>query len=204
MYSKIAIEPLSDTQKRNLIKGRGVRVRHNPTSAQHLYLSAQQLKQLARAHRMGRGITLTMDPHQSNCHQRDGVYGSGIFGKKFDKFVAKTIGQKAKDKLYAGLNTVGKPLAKMAIGKAAKMAEALGVPGPAVGAIRQTAQNYIDDPGKFQTRHGFPEQIAASAMQGAMAGSGIKFHAKPKKKVVRRRGGALYPAGGALYPAGQF
>ena len=204
MYHKVAISPLSDTQKRNLIKGRGVRVKHNPSSAQHVYMSAQQMKKLEKAHRLGRGITLIMDPHQATSHQKDGCYGGGIFGPKFDKFVAKTIGQKAKDKLYLGLNYIAKPLVKGAIGKLAKTAESLGIPGPAVGAMRQVAQNYIEDPGKFQTKDGFKKNIVASALEGAASGAGVRFHSKPKAKPKRKRGGALYPAGGALFPAGGY
>lgn len=204
MYHKVAIKPLSVTQRRNMIKGRGVRVRHDPSSPQHVYMSNQQMKQLDSAHRKGRGITLVMDPHQANCHKKDGCYGSGIFGPKFDKFVAKTIGQKAKDKLYTGLNMIAKPLVKGAIGKVAKAAELYGIPGPAVGAMRQVAQNYIEDPGKFQTKEGFKKNIVASALEGVTSGAGTRQRKPPRKPPRRKRGGALFPAGGALFPAGGY
>jgi len=202
-YHKINVSPLSQNQQRNLIKGKGVRIKHSPNGKHYLHLSQEQLKRLERAHRAGRGMVLTMDPYQMENHKQ--VFGTGIFGKKFDAFVERKLGKEKKDKIYGTINKFVKPVAKFGINMASKMGEAYGVPAPVMGAMRGVANDYIDDPGKFQgqPRNQTLGLLRDSAFKGAM-GAGVSFHkSKPKPKPKPRcRGGALFPAGGALYPAG--
>jgi hypothetical protein len=106
MYQAIPIKQLSLNQAKNLVKGKGVRVMHDPNSSFKVNMSPQQIKKLSKAHRAGKGMTLTMDPYQQE------ITGQGIFGKKFDKWMQKTaVGRK----IYKGVETIGKPLLKKAI-----------------------------------------------------------------------------------------
>jgi hypothetical protein len=105
--------------------------------------------------------------------------GQGIFGTKFDDFVEKTIGKKAKDVIYKGAEII-KPLAKTAITagltSAATAASALqpefaplflaGVP-----LASSFASDYLDRPSDYQgqqkkaTKHLARKEIASAIAQ---------------------------------------
>lgn len=220
MYNQIPVEDLSPNQMRNLISGRGVRVKHSAQGKHIINMSNEQVKKLSRAHKMGRGITIVLDPYQQDQHKE--IFGKGIFGKKFDNFVVKTIGQQKKDKLYNVLNKVGKPVLKAGLAGLSVVGQAYGVPGKVTGALRSVANDYIDNPGKFQSmkENELIDTMATSATKGMKLGAGVKRGRPKKAKTTKAKapkaiqfhssGGALYPAGymantrrgGALYPAG--
>lgn len=188
MYRKVAVAPLSVNQMRNMVSGRGVRVKHSPTGKHQLMLSAEQMKRMARAHGQGKGITIIMDPYQQDQHKQ--MFGGSILGKKFDNFMVRKLGQDKKDKLYGTVNKFGKPLAKKGIAKLSQMATKLGLDPRAISSIENIATDYIEDPGRFQTQ-GFMSEFGKSGMKGLTA---------PKEMATgegrrRRRGGALFPAG---------
>jgi hypothetical protein len=160
MYQAIPIKQLSLNQAKNLVKGKGVRVMHDPRSSFKVNMSPQQIKKLSKAHRAGKGMTLTMDPYQQE------ITGQGIFGKKFDKWMQKTaVGRK----IYKGVETIGKPLLKKAITLGTT---ALSAYNPAIanrlGAI---ANAYVDDPSKYN--EGDPRTALMNLGRTAITGEGI-------------------------------
>lgn len=188
MYRKVAVAPLSANQMRNMVSGRGVRVKHSPSGKQQLMLSAEQMKRMARAHGQGKGITIIMDPYQQDQHKQ--MFGGSILGKKFDNFMVKKLGQDKKDKLYGAVNKFGKPLAKKGIAKLSQMATKLGLDPRAISSIENIATDYVEDPGRFQTK-GFMSEFGKSGMKGLTAPKEISTG----EGMRRRRGGALFPAG---------
>ena len=122
--------------------------------------------------------------------------GNGIFGRKFDNFVEKTIGKKAKDTIYKGADKI-KPFVKQGISKVAELAPeigatalsgvamALGQPelvpvaqmaGRQLGKMagdagKSFASDYLDDPEKYQgysDRSGNRDVNAPKTLQGAV------------------------------------
>jgi len=66
MYNPISIAPLSESQILKALKGLPVRV---SVGNQHdVELSAQQFKNLSKAHQKGKILTITMDPYQVQNH----------------------------------------------------------------------------------------------------------------------------------------
>lgn len=138
MYEPVRIQQLSLNQAKNLVKGKGVRVKHDPRSPFTVHLSPDQIKKLTRAHKSGKSFTLTLDPYQQE------ITGKGIFGAKFDRWAKKTFGEK----IYHGVEKIGKPLLKAGI-KAGTAALGSYV-SPAVAArIGQVANAYVDNPSKY-------------------------------------------------------
>jgi len=62
MYHKASISPLSSTQISKILNGHSVRV--SAGNGHDIELSKEQLKKFSRAHKSGKGMTLTMDPYQ--------------------------------------------------------------------------------------------------------------------------------------------
>jgi hypothetical protein len=73
MYHKASIAPLSSTQISKVLNGHSVRVSHG--NGHNIELSKEQFKKFAKAHKTGKGMTLTMDPYQIHNHQH--LRGSG-------------------------------------------------------------------------------------------------------------------------------
>lgn len=68
---------------------------------------------------------LTPEYHQEVKAQNPDMSGSGIFGKKFDRFVRRTIGKKAKRQLYNATKVL-KPYLKRGLDELEKIAPELG------------------------------------------------------------------------------
>ena len=66
MYHKASISPLSSTQISKILNGHSVRV--SPGNKHDIELSKEQFKKFAKAHKKGKGMTLTMDPFQIQNH----------------------------------------------------------------------------------------------------------------------------------------
>jgi hypothetical protein len=140
-------------------------------------MTPQQIKKLSKAHRAGKGMTLTLDPYQQE------MTGQGIFGKKFDKWMQKTaVGRK----IYQGVEKVGKPLLKKAITMGTT---ALSAYNPAIaqrlGAI---ANAYVDDPSKYN--EGDPRTALMNLGRTAITGEGIFGNRVDRlvKRAVGQRG----------------
>ena len=77
MYHSASIAPLSESQITKALKGLPVRV---SVGNQHdVELSAQQFKNLSKAHKKGKASTITMDPFQIQNHMH--LLGSGVLKK---------------------------------------------------------------------------------------------------------------------------
>lgn len=79
-YFPTKVGKLSDNQMRNLINGRGVRIKQG--SENILNLSREQIKKLERAAKKGAGVTLVLDPYQCAQHMQGGALGAKKIGKK--------------------------------------------------------------------------------------------------------------------------
>ena len=67
MYHKASIAPLSSTQISKILNGHSVRI--SAGNGHDIELSKEQLKKFAKAHKSGKGMTVTMDPYQMQNHQ---------------------------------------------------------------------------------------------------------------------------------------
>ena len=77
MYHPASIAPLSESQITKALKGLPVRV---SVGNQHdVELSAQQFKNLSKAHKKGKASTITFDPFQIQNHMH--LLGSGVLKK---------------------------------------------------------------------------------------------------------------------------
>ena len=171
MYETVRISPLSLSQTKNLVKGKGVRVKHDPRSNFTISLSPQQVKKLSKAHKAGKGITLTLDPYQQQ------ITGKGIFGDKFDRWAKKTFGEK----VYHGVEKIGKPILKKAItmGTAALSPYVSPVVAQRLGAV---ANAYVDEPSKYN--RGDPKAGLMKLAKTAITGQGV-FGSKVDRAVKR-------------------
>ena len=177
MYHPITVDHLSPTQIRNLLSGRGVRVKLG--NAHKLHVSEQQYKKMHSAHRKGKGMTLQFDPFQ--MHQHGGSLKS--FGKML-KQGAQHIGHALK------------PMAREAfLGAVPGMVEGLSAMTgqPELMALTPMAQNFAGQAfdygahkvGVGRKRHvGRPKRGGAINFRGMlkkgfeMAKPHIKHHAQ--------------------------
>jgi hypothetical protein len=148
-----------------------------------------------RTFNKGKGTNIQLSPEEILVNQQNApqLQGKGIFGKKFDDFVNKTIGSKAKDAIY---NTADmfKPIIKEGIDKASEYAPEIGasalsglalasgnpalIPFAAEAGRRlgsqfgqrgaNLAKDYLDNPSNYQgSNAGGPRNsIAASSLMG--------------------------------------
>lgn len=91
---------------------------------------------ISRSFSRGKGAEISLNPDEimSNLNATPEMEGKGIFGKKFDRFVEKTIGKKAKDVIYKGADLLKKPI-KEGIDKLAEYAPELGASALTAGAL---------------------------------------------------------------------
>lgn len=128
MYYPTKVGKLSDAQMRNLMNGRGVRVR---SGAEHiLNLTKEQIKKLERAAKKGAGVTLVLDPYQCE-HMKGGAIG----GKKLGRKIVSGLKVAGKHAIEQGL-PIALGLASMAAG------DPTGMSGAAAGNI---AAEYASD-----------------------------------------------------------
>jgi hypothetical protein len=102
MYHKASISPLSSTQVSKILNGHSVRI--SAGNGHDIELSKEQLKKFSRAHKSGKGMTLTMDPFQMQNHQH--LRGSGNV-KKTLRGSAKRLITSATDRAIRALEGSG-------------------------------------------------------------------------------------------------
>ena len=102
MYHKASISPLSGTQISKILNGHSVRV--SAGNGHDIELSKEQFKKFIKAHKNGKGMTLTMDPYQMQNHQY--LRGSGNV-KKTAKGNAKRLITSATDRAIRALDGSG-------------------------------------------------------------------------------------------------
>jgi len=159
---------------------------------------------VAKVFRRGKGSTIQLSPEELQANAQ--VVGSGIFGKKFDRFVKKTIGKKATKSIYGALDKVAKPIVNTAIDTAGAAAMAYAPEAaPAIMAAKRAAKGYIDRPSEYQKNPskalmkdvnpvGMAEEYAKGKLNEAMkpspaSGSGLGMGLGGMMRPMR--GGAL-------------
>ena len=201
MYHKASIAPLSSTQISKILNGHSVRI--SAGNGHNIELSKEQLKKFAKAQKTGKGMTVTMDPYQSQNHQH--LRGCGNI-KKTAKGSAKRLIVAGTDRLIRSIegSSIGgniKATAKdsgkrLIVAGTDRAIEAIS--GSSIGgkvnrlkkysrwttAINKTIRDGIDTSGKAARVY------YDSTGPAAQLGFGLK-----KRSPRKRRGGALMPAG---------
>lgn len=130
----------------------GHSVRCSPSaegSGVSLLVHPDRFDKVAKVFRRGKGSTIQLSPEELQANAQ--VVGKGIFGKKFDRLVKKTIGKKNTKALYGGLEKVAKPIVNTAIDTAGAAAMAYAPEAaPAILAAKRAAKGYIDRPTAYQ------------------------------------------------------
>lgn len=140
---------------------------------------------------MNKGVS--PEEHQKIKQQNEAMSGKGIFGKKFDDFVSRRLGNKAKDTVYNLADKYVKPLLKKDVDNLILLAPKLGA--SAAGSVAVASGNpefapqasaagykageyvsqfldkygkdYLDNPSKYQSNAGGPRnKIAPHTLQG--------------------------------------
>ena len=201
MYHKASISPLSSTQISKILNGHSVRI--SAGNGHDIELSKEQLKKFAKAHKSGKGMTVTMDPYQMQNHQH--LRGCGNL-KKTAKGSAKRLIVAGTDRLIRSIEgsgiggnikatakDSGKRLIVAGTDRAIKAIEGSSIGGKInrlkkysrwTSAINKTIRDGIDTSGKAARVY------YDSTGPAAQLGFGLK-----KRSPRKRRGGALMPAG---------
>ena len=158
----------------------------------NLIISPDRYNQVTKTFDLGKGMEIALTPEEIAVNQEASTQmkGTGIFGKKFDKFLEK---KGVKDIAYK-LGDTAKPLVKAgilgALGTAAtglagtELVSSGGLGAGAVpliygtaGSLGALANDYLDNPSKYQAQYkeqksnaGGPiNKIAPSTLQGQVA-----------------------------------
>jgi hypothetical protein len=208
MYHKASIAPLSSTQISKVLNGHSVRI--SSGNGHDIELSKEQLKKLSKAHKSGKGMTLTMDPYQIQNHQS--LRGSGNIKKTLrgsakrlitsatDRAVRSIEGSSIGGNIKATAKDSGKRLIVAGTDRAIRAME-----GSSVNRLKKgqrwatfantTLRDGIDTAGKAARVYRGATQPTISNMLGF----GLKKRSPKKRRSEsppkRRRGGALFVAG---------
>jgi hypothetical protein len=161
----------SPSQLRKLKKGEKVRIKKG--CGFNLLVHPETYSRVTRSFSKGKGseISLTqaeldantvVSPEQHAQLQRVNPEGRGIFGKKFDKFMSKTLGKDRYGAIYKGADKL-KPAVKAGVKAGLTMAGTAATPfvatyapmlapliPTAVAGASMIADDYIDDPDSYQ------------------------------------------------------
>ena len=195
MYHKASISPLSSTQISKILNGHSVRI--SAGNGHDIELSKEQLKKFAKAHKSGKGMTVTMDPYQMQNHQH--LRGCGNL-KKTAKGSAKRLIVAGTNRLIRSIEGSGGNIKATAKDSGKRLIVAgtdraiQAMEGSSVNrlkkysrwttAINKTIRDGIDTSGKAA------RVFYDSTGPAAQLGFGLK-----KRSPRKKRGGALYPAG---------
>lgn len=100
-----------------------------------------------------KGLDISLDPEEImvNKQNTDQMEGKGIFGKKFDRAVKKTIGKPATKALYGAAKSVLLPLARQAIQEGGvALQEYAPELTPLIGPGSKITTDYLTNPSKYQ------------------------------------------------------
>ena len=123
---------LSDAQLHKLHKGETVQIKNNQMgTGREFKLHPENAKKIVKALKNGTGVRLSVSEAE--------ISGSGVFGKKADKWMKK----KGIKKTMYDIGSAVKPLAHEAISTASAMASAYGIP---TKGAEKFAHAYIDNP----------------------------------------------------------
>lgn len=153
---------------RPAVMGKGVCVVVNP----------ENYDLITRTFSRNKGLEISLSPEEIVANQEVAgeMEGKGIFGKKFDRFVRKTIGKKAQKELYgvardflplaqAGL-TAGLGAAGTALG--AVQPELIPFIAPGVAGLSALGSDYLANPSAYQSNAGGSKAKLAKNLAGRM------------------------------------
>ena len=196
----------SPKQLSKLRNGHKVRIKPPKMEGQgfNLMVHPDRFDTISKTFNRGKGMEIQLSPDEIVANQQNAhlMEGKGIFGKKFDRFLEKTIGKSGKDIVYKVGDVLKEP-AKRAIDTAAKYAPELGatalsglalaagqpelVPfagmaGERLGRMAgnfagSKAKDYLDHPTKYQnmltSNAGGPRSSAPTTLAGQVAQSDL-------------------------------
>lgn len=133
---------------------------------------------ITRTFSRNKGLEISLSPEEILANQSVAgeMEGKGIFGKKFDRWLGKTIGKKAQRELY-GIAEQFKPLAKAGLTAGlASAGTALGavqpelIPfiAPGVASLSALGSDYLDRPSYYQSNIGGSKAKLAKNLAGRM------------------------------------
>lgn len=158
-YHHIRIK-VSKRQVAKLRKGHKVRIaaHTDPMNGEgvSLIVNPERYQVVTKTFAKGRGLEVALSPEEIMLNKKHAHHlkGQGIFGDKFDRFVERTIGKKAKDTIYNAADKLKAPI-KRGIDKLAEHAPTIGA--SALSGLALAA--------------GQPELIPAAGMLGSKLGS---------------------------------
>jgi len=127
---------------------RGLPVRLMEGTGTQICVLPHQFDAISRSFLKKKGINVTLTPPE--IEQNQAIEGSGIFGKKADKWMEK----KGVKKLVYKVGSIAKPFAEEAINMGAAYATTMGVPSSITDLAKNTATGYMNDPEAYQTKKG--------------------------------------------------
>jgi hypothetical protein len=141
----------SPLQLRKLVKGMKVRLKQGTGFC--LLVHPEKYHLMSRTFGKDKGIDVSLTEQELHANANasmSGMTGSGIFGKKADKFFEKKGIKKAVYQVGSAL----KPIAKDLLDQGGKMANAYGVPVQVTDPLVQLGNDYMDDPESLQGKKG--------------------------------------------------
>ena len=189
---------LSDAQLHKLHKGETVQIKNNQIgTGREFKLHPENAKKVVKALKNGTGVRLSVSEAE--------ISGSGVFGKKADKWMEK----KGIKKTVYKLGTAVKPLVHEAITATSALASQYGIP---TAGAEKFAHTYIDNPegqqrkvrNTINTTKGQFKQARADYNNGTMGtvdqllGSGFKrrgLRGKGVNPYMPVRGGSIRGCG---------
>lgn len=111
---QVQISPVQASKLRN---GRKVRIKKPDIEGGGMCLLVEpdRYSLITKTFSRGKGVDLQLTPAEILANQTTPVEGGGIFGRKFDKSVERTLGRRGKKQLYNYASDVLNPLAKGAL-----------------------------------------------------------------------------------------
>lgn len=155
---------ISPKQMSKLRNGHKVRVKKPVEGGGvNLIVNPKNYSAITRSFLRNKGSDIILSPEEilANKEQGQEMEGEGIFGKKFDRRVEKTLGKRGKKRAYEYAREVLNPLAKGALTAGLTAgATALGtvqpelIPflAPTVPALTYMAYDYLDNPSAYQSK----------------------------------------------------
>lgn len=193
-FKKVSVKRPSDKVVSRMRNGHSVRMMKG--EGLDIMMKPQKIVAMAKKFAMGKGVQLALDPEELMANK--GIEGSGIFGKKVDKFLKKTGLKKA---AYT-IGSAAKPFVQEGIAAATQLAAAAGVPPSVVSKISNLSQQYIDDPKSLQGKKGLRALKNAGldiAQEGADAlGKQMGIAAPNVRQTVKDFRSGSAPSGPAL------
>ena len=144
----------SPLQIRKLVKGMKVRLKKGTGFC--LLVHPERYRLMSRTFGKNKGIDTSLTEQELKANANASAFeelpmsGSGIFGKKADKFFEK----KGIKKAVYDIGSAFKPVAKDLLQQGGQMANAYGVPVQVTDPLVQLGNDYMDDPESLQGKKG--------------------------------------------------